>query len=72
MRQMNAPLSGVADAPPCDCDTRAAELLAGLITHQNETGAVGRQLVYILLGAGVTPALKTPREIPLLTSQKLH
>ena len=34
----------------------AEDLLAGLLLQHKETGLVGQQLVYILLGAGITPA----------------
>ena len=37
-------------------DSLAEELLAGLIAQPEETGIVGRQLVYLLLSAGISPA----------------
>ncbi|HGG60753.1 MAG TPA: hypothetical protein ENK26_12700 [Gammaproteobacteria bacterium] len=69
---MIPPLPREADSPTAS-ESPASELLAGLIAHQDETGAVGRQLVYILLGAGVTPAVRARcQPPPHLVSRQLH
>ncbi len=65
--------------PPRQIETLAAhhssaeELLAGLLSQPEETGIVGRQLIYLLLSAGLAPARRN-RRAPSLpdTTSKPH